>query len=118
MTRDWRSWALGALVSTLTMLDCHAATHVMECERLQHYSCDCFGTCQTDDHPAIESADPDTCSARLRHDFAQWQICASGIRPNGQRCDENCMLGWGICAFDVYREAGLAPMNLCEETGG
>jgi hypothetical protein len=111
-------WSLGAFAVISSMLDCHAATHVVECERLHHYSCDCFGTCQTDDRPAVDSADPETCSARLRVDFMQWQVCASGIRPGGQRCDENCMLGWGACAFQVYSEAGLAATNPCGEAGG
>ena len=35
-----------------------------------------------------------------------------------QRCDESCSLGWGACAFDVYREAGLVPMNPCAPGAG
>jgi hypothetical protein len=101
------------------MFNCHAEAHVVECERLHHYSCDCFGACQTGDVSAVDSGDPNTCSQRLRDDFAMWQICASGIRANGQRCDDACLLAWGACAFDVYREAGLVPMSPCEaETGG
>jgi hypothetical protein len=114
MARGWLTkWILAAFAPLVMMLDCHASSTVVECERLQHWSCDCFGTCQSDDRSAINSADAATCLARLRQDFAQWQICASGLRPNGQRCDEACMLGWGACAFDVYRQAGLDAMNPC-----
>ena len=119
MSRSSRAlFAIVAIVS-VTMMDCHAETEVVECERLRHYSCDCFGTCQTDDRPVINSSDANACIERLRADFNQWQVCATGLRANGQRCDENCSLGWGTCAFDVYREAGLVPMNLCApEAGG
>jgi hypothetical protein len=106
------------LLGVLSSLDCHASTTVVECERLRHYSCDCFGTCQFDDRPAVDSSDAQTCSTRLRQDFMTWQVCASGIRQGGQRCDEACMLAWGACAFDVFREAGLVPTNPCGETGG
>src|SRR5262249_46483441 len=106
------------MATALTILDCHAETHIVECERLQHFSCECFVPCLTDDQKAIESGDPDRCSAQLRKEFDTWQVCASGIRASGQRCDENCMSGWGSCAFEVFREAGLMPANVCGGDSG
>jgi hypothetical protein len=97
----------------LTLPNCNAETQVEACERLRHYSCECFGVCQTGDRSAVDSGEGDTCDARLRQDFEAWQVCASGIRASGQRCDETCLLAWGACAFDAYRQAGLAPTNMC-----
>jgi hypothetical protein len=128
MTRGWLTTvqsltktigcAMFALTGALSSFDCNAASHVVECERLHHYSCECFTLCQTDDRIAFNSDDAATCTARLRQDFMTWQVCASGVRPSGQRCDAVCMQGWGTCAFEVYGEAGLPATNPCEETGG
>ncbi len=111
-------WTTTSVLALFALLDCHAETHIDECERLQHYSCDCFGHCQTADLDAITSGNPDTCNAQLRQDFAFWQVCASGIRASGVRCDENCMVGWGACAFEAYRQVGVAPSNMCPPDDG
>ncbi len=105
-------------VAVVVFVDCHAELHVGECERLQHYSCDCFGGCQNGDLDAIRAGDPDRCNAQLREDFQFWQVCASGIRATGERCDANCMVGWGACAFEAYQEVGMAPSNMCPSDGG
>jgi hypothetical protein len=103
------------LVSALASTACNASVHVEECERLHRLACDCFPLCQKDDQAAVESSDPAVCEKKLREDFDTWQVCASGLRQGGMRCDQSCTYGWGTCAFDIYRQAGLAPANACDK---
>jgi hypothetical protein len=95
--------------------DCNVDRTVDACERLRHYSCDCFSICQTGDKDAIDSNDGARCDAQLRADFDTWSVCASGVRENGQRCDASCDEAWGACAFDAFERAGLAPHDACGE---
>ena len=93
---------------------CDATKSVEQCDRLEQYSCHCFGACQAVDVAAINSMNGQTCDDQLRRDFETWQVCASGLRGNGRRCDEACYQGWGPCAFEAYRAAGLGPANVCD----
>jgi hypothetical protein len=105
----------GLLLVLIASLACDASTRVEECERLQRLSCECFPLCEAGDRSAISSADPSACTQRLKEDFSMWQVCASGLRQGGVRCDESCTHGWGSCAFEIYRQAGLTPANVCDK---
>lgn len=85
---------------------CDASTSVPECDRLQHFSCDCFPLCQMDYVDIVDSRDAARCDQALRSAFAYWQTCAG-------KCGLNCQYGWGSCAISAYKSLGLDPGQQC-----
>ncbi|MGE3676182.1 MAG: hypothetical protein AB7K71_41315 [Polyangiaceae bacterium] len=77
------------------------------CQRLVDFSCGCFPECREQDTAVINDQDRDACQQRLDEHFQSWRHCEFD-------CRGDCQYGWGVCAFEIYRNVGLDPQGICD----